>query len=769
MIEYIKLLRNVGTFNSDSAAASLSLKRLTLIYADNGRGKTTLAAVLRSLGTGNSDPILDRHRLGSGDPPHVVLERHNPSSVLIFQDDDWNETLSALKIFDDVFVDENVCSGLQVESQHRQNLHELILGDQGVALSRRHQALVFRVSEHNAALKEKARAIPQQARGDLSVDDFCALPELADLDDRIEAAYRRLQAANDIEAVQTTPLFETIELPEFDIESIKRILLTDLPNLDKAAEAQVHAHFQAIGAGGESWVADGFKRRVAGDDGICPFCGQNLDGLELIAHFRAYFSQSYEQLKQDVADMVGAIDRSHADGAQVTFERAVATARQTGRFWTTYSSDVPKFEIDTAVIASDWKAARDSVAKLLQTKQAAPLERLIPDDHDLKALDSYLSHLQGIRKLNKELSTANEAIRDVQRQAMATDKKEVLGELAKLNAIQARFSEEVALLCEDYIQEKEAKSNTVAERNLVRTELNQYREIVFPELQNGVNRYLQKFNAGYRIGSLAPVNLGGGSGSTCRYNVVINDSPIAVKSSNTPPGEPSFRNSLSAGDRKALALALFLSSLDQDPNLANTVVVIDDPISSMDDHRSLTTVQEVRNLAKRARQVIVLSHSKRFLCNIWNGADRKECRSLEIGRIGDESAIREWDVKQDSVTEHDQRHKLLQEYTVNQSGTKREVAAAIRPHLEGFLRVACPDCFPPGKLLGPFIGDCRNKGGRPDEILSEDTILELNHIVEYGNRFHHDTNQAWQTEEINSTELLGYVKRTLAFVGPPRV
>ena len=40
-------------------------------------------------------------------------------------------------------------------------------------------------------------------------------------------------------------------------------------------------------------------------------------------------------------------------------------------------------------------------------------------------------------------------------------------------------------------------------------------------------------------------------------------------------------------------------------------------------------------------------------------------------------------------------------------------------------------------------------------------------IVEYGNRFHHDTNPAWQTEEINSTELLGFVQRTLAFVGPP--
>jgi len=38
--------------------------------------------------------------------------------------------------------------------------------------------------------------------------------------------------------------------------------------------------------------------------------------------------------------------------------------------------------------------------------------------------------------------------------------------------------------------------------------------------------------------------------------------------------------------------------------------LIDDPISNLDEHRALTTVQEIRRLAERAAQVIVLSHNK---------------------------------------------------------------------------------------------------------------------------------------------------------------
>ena len=48
MINGVRLLRNIGQFDSVTASGH-NFQRLTLVYAENGRGKTTLSAVLRSL------------------------------------------------------------------------------------------------------------------------------------------------------------------------------------------------------------------------------------------------------------------------------------------------------------------------------------------------------------------------------------------------------------------------------------------------------------------------------------------------------------------------------------------------------------------------------------------------------------------------------------------------------------------------------------------------------------------------------------------------
>ena len=42
-------------------------------------------------------------------------------------------------------------------------------------------------------------------------------------------------------------------------------------------------------------------------------------------------------------------------------------------------------------------------------------------------------------------------------------------------------------------------------------------------------------------------------------------------------------------------------------------------------------------------------------------------------------------------------------------------------------------------------------------------IQELRDLTEYANRFHHDTNPAWETEMINDAELKGFVERALNF------
>jgi hypothetical protein len=40
---------------------------------------------------------------------------------------------------------------------------------------------------------------------------------------------------------------------------------------------------------------------------------------------------------------------------------------------------------------------------------------------------------------------------------------------------------------------------------------------------------------------------------------------------------------------------------------------------------------------------------------------------------------------------------------------------------------------------------------------------ELGNLVEYANKFHHDTNPAWEAEGINDRELLDFVNRTFKF------
>jgi wobble nucleotide-excising tRNase len=761
MITRIQLIRNVGQFDSVATAPNLQLAPLTLVYAENGRGKTTLAAILRSLSTGDPIPIAERRRLAAQNVPHVVVEASGGPHPAVFENNVWNRTIPNIAVFDDLFVDENVYSGLAVGSDQRQNLHELILGAQGVALNQRLQQFVEQIEVHNAALRRKADAIPVSERGSLSVDEFCDLPARADIDGAIQAAERALAAVKEQEPVRTTPPFDTLSLPPFDVVAIDRLLQRDLPELDATAVARVQAHLAGIGRNGETWVAEGMERMnqmpVAG---TCPFCAQDLLGSPVIGHYRAYFSAAYATLKRNVADTLAAIGRTHGDEVPATFERAVRFASERRQFWSRFC-DIPAISIDTAAIASDWRVARDATLAQLNAKQGAPLERMTLTNQTHAALAAYETHRQSVATLNQQLQEANAAIRTVKEQAARGDVTASTAAVARLKATKDRHEPAAAARCADYMNEKRAKARTEQLRDQARAQLDQYRASAFRDYKDAINDLLVRFNAGFRLDRVTPVNTR--TGSTCTYDIVINNKPVRVAGGALVPGTPSFRNTMSSGDRNTLALAFFFASLGRDPDLASKIVVIDDPKSSLDEHRALTTVQELRRIAQRVSQMVVLSHDKALLCQIWDGADRATRAALQVARDRAGSTILEWDVNQDCITEHDRRHAALREYLVRATPNNREVARSIRHLLEAFLRVAYPDYFPPEAKLGVFRNLCQQRLGTAGQILGADDVRELSELTEYAHRFHHDTNPAWETEQINDGELIGFVERALRF------
>ncbi|MCX6842659.1 MAG: AAA family ATPase [candidate division WOR-3 bacterium] len=760
MINRLQLLRNIGQFDSVTAAANIPLARLTLVYSENGRGKTTLAAILRSLATGDPLPIAERRRLTAQRPPHVVLECSGGPPPAVFENNAWSRTLTDIVVFDDVFIDQNVYSGLSVQARHRQNLHELILGAPAVALSRQLLQFVERIEEHNRELRARERAIPTADRGPFSMDEFCALPARPDIDQAIQEAERALAAAQEQDAIRTTPPFELLSLPEFDLAAVERVLQQDLAALDAATLTQVQTHLAQLGRGGETWVADGMRRiPQVGGAAVepCPFCAQDLQGSPVIQHYRVYFSDAYAALKRTVSDALGALNRAHGSDVPAGFERALRVAVERRQFWSRFC-EVAEFTLDTATIVRDWRAAREAVVAQLATKQAAPFDSMGITAETRVLVVTYEAHRATIATTNQLLREANQAINVAKERAATANSTILAADLARLKALRVRHTPQTTPLCDDYLRERAAKEITEGLRDQTRAQLEQLRTTVFPGYQTAINLYLSRFNAGFRLDSVTYANTRGGP--TCIYNVLINNMPVAIDGADPIPGEPSFRNTLSAGDRSTLALAFFFASLDQESRLANKVVVIDDPISSLDEHRALTTVQQIRRLAERTAQAIVLSHNKPFLCRLWEGADATARAALEVVRDGDGSTLRTWDVAQDSITEHDRRHSNLRDYLARRAADTREVARSIRPHLEAFLRVAYPEHFTPGSMLGPFISLCDQRVGTAQEILDAESIQELRDLNEYARRYHH---QGWEIEPINDGELHGFVERALRF------
>jgi wobble nucleotide-excising tRNase len=356
MVRTFNLLRNVGKFDNVADGAQLPLSRLTVVYAENARGKTTLSAILRSLASGQTELVAERARLGAQHPPHVVIDTGAGTPAAVFQNGIWSRTAPEIVVFDDTFVAENVCSGIEVGATHRQNLHELIVGAQGIALAEALQAEVDRIEVHNRELRERENAIPAQARGNLSVDAFCALSEVADLPRPIEEAERRLAAARDAGKVAEMATFPALSLPRIDVEALRALLAKGLQDLDAKALARVQDHLRLLGREGEAWVSDGMKladHLSEQGHNECPFCAQDLRSSPILGHYRAYFGDAYDNLKREITDAGRAFRAAQAGDVPAAFERSVRETVERHAFWKALA-ELPAVEIDTAAIAIRW-------------------------------------------------------------------------------------------------------------------------------------------------------------------------------------------------------------------------------------------------------------------------------------------------------------------------------------------------------------------------------------------------------------------------------
>lgn len=759
MIERFKYIQNVGRFEQVECQDDPTLSKLSLIYSENGRGKTTLCAILRSLTSGDSAPVLERRRLSATTDAKVVVRIDGKD--VVFDGKAWSAAGPPVLVFDEHFVDANVYSGLSIEAGHRQNLHVLVIGEEGVKYQRRVEELGGEISKLQSTVREKEAAVTADMRGGFSVDDFCALSKVDDIDTKLADLKKSVSVLRDAQEVQDTHEFTAFALPLLPADDVREVLRASLPEVEQAAVTAVGSHLVKLGDGAETWVADGMGF-IAGDE-KCPFCDQDLTGSSLLGHYRAYFSKAYHDHKVRIESTTSQLARDLGGDAVARVQRTLQQAKERHEFWGKYIQ-LPELTLDIDGASVALTDARDTLLASLRSKREAPLEPLELDADAEAAVAQYETVASGIRTLSESLLALNESVTTAKEKAEHGSLATAEAELARLEAIARRHDVATAQLCYAYSKAKLNKAEREVEKEEARTALKEHRDKVFGTYQAAMNGYLVKFNADFRVEQLEPSDARGVPSST--YEFVVNKTHVTTAAAKD--AEPSFGTVLSAGDRNTLALAFFFASLQARTNLDDAIVVIDDPASSLDDGRAFATVQEIRALIGKSRQVIVLAHARPILCQLWERADKDSTATLEIRNVSgvaDASTLENWDAEAAAVTEYDRLHMLIREYGETSKGEAQDVAVALRPVLEGLLRVAFVDCFSPGQQLGDFLTTAKQAAQNGSPILDDAAVTELDNLREYANQFHHNTSKNWQENRsnVNEQQLSGYARRVVAF------
>lgn len=749
-------IKNVGRFLSYSAGGDVELKRYNLFLAENGRGKTTLCAILRSLDTGDAAIVKGRATLGATGGPDIRILRADGQTA-VFADGAWNAALPGFAIFDSTFIAENVYSGDAVALDQRRRLYGVIVGKVGADLARRIDELDSAGREKSTEIREKRAAVQAIAQG-LTPDAFVVLPADAAIDEKIQAKEDEFAAIRHAEQIKSRAALTALTLPVLR-DGLALLLTRTLDGVSAAAaarvEAQVQKH-QLLDRLSMGWLGVGVHHIR---DNACPFCGQDLSGLDLIAAYRAYFSQEYDGLRAAVADLRQRVSDALNDRAIGAVERTLDQNAAAVEFWSGYCALTPPAM--AAGPSEALRALREAALALLDRKAGAPLDAIAPDDAFTAAM-ARMTQLQAeAAAYNAAVTAANAVIAAKKQATQAADIRAVEAGLTHLRTVKARHEPAGDQACRNLVTAIAQKDAIEHEKGTVREKLDGYAKDVMAQYEKTINRLLGEFQAGFRIAGTSQSYAGGTVSSS--YKLMINDTPVELGNADTALDTPSFRNTISSGDKSTLALAFFLAQLEHDPDKAGKTVVFDDPFNSQDGFRKDCTIQKIKRCGASCAQVIVLSHDPDFLKRIWERLDANERKCLKMTRVGlRDTTIVPTDIEQETQADYKAQRKVLLDYYHDARGDPRDVVQKIRPVLESYCKFLGGGLFVDKDMLGVMVGKIRGAGAGNQLFPLADDIEDLN---EYTRRYHHGENQNAATEPLSDTELHGKVGMTLELTG----
>jgi wobble nucleotide-excising tRNase len=693
------VIRNVGVLKAFDTPNGPKLAQLSLFYGRNGRGKSTLTAVMSAARAGSSSGVLARQSLGNGGAaPEVFLI--GDSGNMQFKNGAWDTKGAPIEVFDTAFITDNVYAGELTELIHDRGLFSIIIGKDGVRLANHLERFNALAKAAAAKLKEGEDALADDVPRDLKQDEFFALAPNPDYAKRLDAAERALKVVQQADKIAALKLLDELTLPLLPSD-IAAVLVGTVTDIDSSARDRLLAHFKRFGFDkkGEAWVNYGIEHI---HDDACPLCGRDdVDADGMVTVYGQIFGETYKAHLATVTTLGAEVEDALGEDARAAFVGKIEANADAARKWAEYvrlERDLPDMATFGPLVVEAHKAAK----VLCDKKRSSPLDAM-DATVELALIEATLSSARALLDdYNKTVVTINTAAAKAFAAAPTTVEAATRARDDVKKRI-ARHDPGVQKRVESYLAAKRRDQRARDMRALVQKRLKRANEDAAQHYHQRVNHYLGRFAASFTISKITN-SMQGNAGQT-DYGLLIKGETIARGRGRQAEAIPSFRNTLSAGDKITLAFAFFLAKLDQDKELCGKTLVIDDPLSSHDSHRRRETVAAIKELCGRCRQVIVLSHDEFLLREIQRRCSAVTSAAFQIDYDdGDEwSVASAVDLDRLCRASHAKMVGEIEAYVDKREGAPDDVVLKIRQVLETHYRRSYSGWFDHDQNLGSIV------------------------------------------------------------------
>jgi wobble nucleotide-excising tRNase len=326
------------------------------------------------------------------------------------------------------------------------------------------------------------------------------------------------------------------------------------------------------------WVREGLQLHKNHKSKNCKFCEQLIPSERLKA-LEGHFNDQFKSLEDNLIRKITEISQTISTLESVQLPSA-------GKF---YADLTKKYEVSSQKLAEQISACVNFLSNLksaLENKKSLPFSATnldaTPTDHGTVQLDAVnaivTEHNNKTENFNQEIETANKAIKFSFAAGAIAQYKQLKGDLDVLEDEHRTMTDKLGV---------DSASVNVLEQEIINHK----------KPAEDINQDLKNY-----LGH-----------SEIRFATKDGETGYAIMRGNQPA------LALSEGEKTAIALLHFLKSLeDQKFNLSSGIVVIDDPVCSMDDTAMFHAFGYIKERTKNAKQLFILTHNFMFFRQVKN-------------------------------------------------------------------------------------------------------------------------------------------------------